>query len=144
MPILALVTLALHGLLAGVYYSFSMSVIPGLKAIDTDAAGTAMRSMNRKILTPWLFVPFLGAPIMALVSGIFAEGSSALWYFAAAAVSVVGSFGVTVAFNIPLNTALDAERIDFAEFAPRWNRLNILRAVSSVASLVLVGVGVAG
>jgi uncharacterized membrane protein len=144
MSILGLITLVLHGTLAGLYYSFSMSVIPGLKAIDADAADTAMRSMNRKILSPWLFVPFFGAPILALVSGLFAEGSSALWFFAAAAVSFVGSLVVTVVVNIPLNNSLDSKRIGFSEFHPRWNTFNVLRAVSSVASLVLVGVGLTG
>lgn len=144
MLILGLITLLLHGTLAGMYYSFSMSVIPGLKAIDADAADTAMRSMNRKILTPWLFVPFFGAPILALISGFFAQGSSALWFFVAAAVSLVGSLIVTVIVNVPLNNSLDSTRIGFAEFHPRWNTFNIVRTVSSVASLVLVGGGLAG
>lgn len=139
MTILGLATLALHGVLAGLFYAFSMSVMPGLRAVDDRAAGAAMRSINRKILTPWLFVPFLGAPVTALVAGFVSSGSAAPWYFAAAAVNVVGSLLITAAINVPLNNALDAGRITFGEYAPRWTMFNTVRAGATVVSLILVG-----
>lgn len=138
--VLGLVTLVLHGTLAGLFYAFSMSVMPGLRAVDADTAGEAMRSINRKILTPWLFVPFLGAPIAAVVAGFVSSGSAAPFYFAAAAVSVVGSLGVTAAINVPLNNALAEGRIGWGEYARRWAAYNTVRALASVVSLVLVGV----
>jgi uncharacterized membrane protein len=140
MMVLGLVTLVLHGTLAGLYYAFSMSVMPGLRAVDATAAGEAMSGINRKIQTPWLFVPFLGAPVAALVAGFLASGEAAPWYFAAAGVNLVGSLVVTAAINVPLNNALDAGRITFGDYAPRWTAFNTVRAVATVASLVLVGV----
>ncbi|EME18243.1 anthrone oxygenase family protein [Rhodococcus triatomae] len=140
MMVLGLVTLVLHGTLAGLFYAFSMSVMPGLRAVDAAAAGTAMRSINRKILTPWLFAPFLGAPVLAVVAGVLATGAAAPWYFAAAGVNLVGSVVVTAAVNVPLNNALEAGRISFDDYAPRWTAFNTARAAATVASLVLVGV----
>ncbi|MFD1813151.1 DUF1772 domain-containing protein [Rhodococcus gannanensis] len=140
MMVLGLVTLVLHGTLAGLYYAFSMSVMPGLRAVDATAAGEAMRGINRKIQTPWLFVPFLGAPVAALVAGFLASDPAAPWYFAAAGVNLVGSLVVTASINVPLNNALDAGRITFGDYAPRWTAFNTVRAVATVASLVLVGV----
>ncbi|MFD4294441.1 anthrone oxygenase family protein [Rhodococcus sp. NPDC058505] len=140
MLILGLVTLVLHGVLAGLYYAFSMSVMPGLKAVDDDAADAAMRSVNRKILTPWLFVPFLGAPVAAGAAGFLASGAAATWYFAAAAVNLVGSVLITAVVNVPLNNALLGGRIGFREYAPRWTAFNTLRAALCVVSLLLVGV----
>ncbi|NBE98351.1 DUF1772 domain-containing protein [Nonomuraea sp. KC401] len=138
---LPLIALALHGALAGLFYSFSMSVMPALNAIDTAQAEAAMRSINRKILNPWLYLVFLGSPVAALVAGLLADGPAALWFFAAAAVNFAGSFLVTVAINVPMNNALNEGTMPWRDFMRRWTAWNTFRAVASVASLVLVGVG---
>lgn len=139
--VLALVTLLLHGALTGLFYTFSMSVMPGLNAIDRARAEEAMRSINRKILNPWLYLVFLGSPLAALVAGFVA---SSVWFYAAAGVSFAGSFLVTVVVNVPMNNALDAGKMSWTEYAPRWTAFNTLRAVASAAGLVLVGIGLAG
>lgn len=143
MLILALVALALHGALTGLFYTFSMSVIPGLNALEPAQAEAAMRSISRKILNPWLYVPFLGAPPVTLVAGLMADGPAATWLFAGAAVNFAGSFLVTMVINVPMNNALDAGRMPWKEYSPRWTAWNTLRAVASTAGLVLVGAGLA-
>ncbi|MEV0391327.1 anthrone oxygenase family protein [Nonomuraea sp. NPDC050643] len=141
MQILALITLVLHGSLTGLFYTFSMSVIPGLNAIEPAQAEAAMRGINKKILNPWLYLVFLGSPIAALVAGFLADAPAAIWFFAAAAVSFVGSFLVTMAVNVPMNNAIDAGTMSWKDYAPRWTAWNTLRAVASAAGLVLVGIG---
>ena len=141
MLILALVTLVLHGALTGLFYTFSMSVIPGLNAIDPAQAETAMRSINVKILNPWLYLAFLGSPVAALVTGFLAGSPAAIWFFAAAAVSFVGSFLVTMVINVPMNNAVNAGTMSWKDYSPRWTAWNTFRAVASAAGLVLVGVG---
>jgi uncharacterized membrane protein len=141
MLVLALITLVLHGALTGLFYSFSMSVMPGLNAIDPAQAEAAMRSINRKILNGWLFIAFIGSPLAALVAGFLADGMAATWFFAAAGVNFAGSFLVTVAINVPMNNALDARTMSFKAYSPRWTAFNTLRTVACAASLVLVGLG---
>ncbi|WP_043624062.1 anthrone oxygenase family protein [Nonomuraea candida] len=141
---LALITLVLHGALTGLFYTFSMSVMPGLNAIEPDRAEAAMRSVNRKILNPWLYLVFLGSPIAALVTGFLADAPAAPWFFAAAGVSFVGSFLVTAAINVPMNNALDAGTMAWKDYSRRWTAFNTLRAVASAAGLVLVGIGLTG
>ncbi|MGN9842485.1 anthrone oxygenase family protein [Nonomuraea sp. H19] len=143
MLILALVTLALHGALAGLFYAFSMSVMPGLNAIEPAQAETAMRSVNRKILNPWLYIAFLGAPLTALAAGFLADAPAASWFFAAAGVGFAGSFLVTVAINVPMNNALNAGSMSWKDYSPRWTAWNTLRAVACFACLVLTGLGLA-
>ncbi|GAB2948006.1 DUF1772 domain-containing protein [Nonomuraea fastidiosa] len=138
MLVLALVTLLLHGALMGLFYAFSMSVMPGLNAIDPAHAGAAMRSINRKILNPWLFIVFMGSPLAALVTGIV---TGSVWFYAAAVVNGVGSFLVTVAINVPMNNALDAGTMPYQKYAPRWTRWNTIRTVACAVSLVLTGIG---
>ncbi|MED7929488.1 anthrone oxygenase family protein [Nonomuraea sp. LP-02] len=142
MLILALLTLVLHGLLAGLFYAFSMSVMPGLNAIEPAQAEAAMRSVNRKILNPWLFLVFLGSPVAALVAGLLAGGAAAVWFLAAAGVGFAGSFLVTVAVNVPMNNALDAGTMRWKDYSRRWTAWNTVRAVASTVSLALVGVAI--
>jgi uncharacterized membrane protein len=137
------VALALHAALTGLFYTFSMSVMPGLNALEPAQAEEAMRSVNRKILNPWLYIPFLGAPVAALVAGLLADAPAALWLFAAAGVNFAGSFLVTVAVNVPMNNALDAGEMPWKEYSRRWTAWNTLRAVASLVGLVLVGAGLA-
>ncbi|MCP2364084.1 putative membrane protein [Nonomuraea thailandensis] len=141
MLVLALITLVLHGALTGLFYAFSMSVMPGLNAIDPAQAESAMRSVNQKIQNVWLFLVFIGSPLAALVSGFLADGMAATWFFAAAGVNFVGSFLVTVAINVPMNNALDAGTMAFKDYSPRWTAFNTLRTVACAAGLVLVGLG---
>ncbi|MCK2213417.1 DUF1772 domain-containing protein [Actinomadura sp. ATCC 31491] len=140
---LALVTLVLHGLLAGLFYAFSMSVVPGLNAVEPAQAEAAMRGVNRKILNPWLFVVFLGSPVAALVAGLLADGAAATWFLAAAGVSFAGSFLVTAALNVPMNNALEAGTISWQDYSRRWTAWNTVRAAASVVSLALTGAGLA-
>ncbi|MBF8187141.1 DUF1772 domain-containing protein [Nonomuraea sp. K274] len=141
MVVLPLVTLVLHGALAGLFYAFSMSVMPGLNAVEPAQAEAAMRSVNRKILNPWLYVAFLGAPLAALAAGLLTGN---VWFYAAAGVNFAGSFLVTVAVNVPMNNAINAGTMPWKDYSPRWTGWNTLRAVASFASLVLVGIGLTG
>ncbi|MBB6545741.1 DUF1772 domain-containing protein [Nonomuraea rubra] len=141
MLVLALITLVLHGALTGLFYSFSMSVMPGLNAIDPAQAEAAMRSINRKIQNGWLYLIFLGSPLAALAAGFLADGMAATWFFAAAGVNFLGSFVVTMAINVPMNNAIDAGKLSYQDYSPRWTTFNTLRTVASAAGLVLVGLG---
>ncbi|MFG1948812.1 DUF1772 domain-containing protein [Nonomuraea sp. NPDC048826] len=141
MLILPLVALVLHGALAGLFYAFSMSVMPALDAVAPDRAEEVMRSINKKIVNPWLFIAFIGAPVASLVAGLLADGPAAVWFFAAAGVSAVGSFLVTAVVNVPMNNAVDAGTMPWKEYSPRWTAWNTVRTVASLAGLALMGVG---
>lgn len=141
MLILPLIALVLHGALAGLFYAYSMSVMPGLDKLGPDRAEEAMRHINRAILNPWLYLVFLGSPVAALAAGLVAGGPAAVWFHAAAGVSAVGSFLVTVVINVPMNNRIDAGAMSWKEYRPRWTAWNTVRTVASLASLALVGVG---
>lgn len=147
--------LMLTGLMAGLFYAFSVSVVPGLDAIGAESAVAAMRGINRKILNPTFFVTFLGPPVASAASGglllALDHPRPAAAFLLAAAVYVIGSFVPTAAVNVPLNNALDAQPTDtpgqaaqaWSDFSPRWTRWNTLRAGACTLSTALVGLGVA-
>ena len=151
----ATVTLALSGAMAGLFFAFSVSVMPGLDGIAADQAIRAMRSINRKILNPVFFVAFVGAPVAAAVTGGLLlwldQTAAAVVSFLAAAAYVLGAFVPTVVVNVPLNEALDAAEVPtdphdaarrWTDYSGRWTRWNTLRAAFSTVSLLLVGLAI--
>lgn len=145
-------TVILVGLMSGLFYSWSVSVMRGLKDLPDREFIVAMQSMNRAILNPLFFVAFMGAGILLIVSCVqhFQKPldlryllllSSTFFY-------LTGVFGVTVTVNVPLNNRLDVfnlETPDFNEikkirtdFETRWNFFNNIRTICSILSFITI------
>ncbi|GAA3149583.1 DUF1772 domain-containing protein [Nonomuraea roseoviolacea] len=140
----AIISLLFNGLMAGLFYVFSTTIMPAFAAIEPAQATAAMRSINRTILNP-LFLPvFLLAPVASLVAGVLllVGGASAagVLFLAAAAVYLLGTLATTALLNVPMNNALEAGGLDWPAYAPRWTTWNHVRSLSCAAALVLGGV----
>jgi uncharacterized membrane protein len=143
--ILLIATVA-TGLAAGLFYAFSVGVMPGLGRTDARTFVVAMQQINVAIVNPWFLVTFLGAPVLTIVAAALhlrADGRAALPWIAAALVLYGVAFVVTIAFNIPLNNALDAagapdQITDVAQvrdhFEATWVRWNVVRTVASTGA----------
>ena len=148
--IILVIAATFTALMAGLFYAWSCSVMLGFARLSDREFVSAMQKTNRAIQNPVFFAAFFGAPIFLLISTIvFYAQSLRFWFLLAASlVYIFGTFGVTVAGNVPLNnriesfsleTAVDAEiakqRLDFER---PWNRLNTIRTISATLALVLV------
>jgi uncharacterized membrane protein len=138
--------------MAGLFYAWSCSVIPGLHRLPNDQYLVAMRSINRAILNPMFFVGFIGAALLlpvcawrcVVVNGI--AGSS--FVLVALVIYWVGTMGVTTLGNVPLNNMLDAQQLDGittdtavrvrSAFETAWVRLHTIRTIAAVITLVLL------
>jgi uncharacterized membrane protein len=142
------------GGMAGIFFAFSVAVMPGLDAAKATAAIASMQSINQKIQNPLFLLTFVGAPLFGVLAGgvllAVGERRAALLFFAAAAVYVLGSFLPTAVVNVPMNNALDATRIpsDLAEaagvwagYSPRWTAWNHLRTAACSISLLVMALG---
>ncbi|MGV9303295.1 MULTISPECIES: anthrone oxygenase family protein [unclassified Nonomuraea] len=147
--VIAVLSLVLLGAMAGLFYGFTISVMPGLDAIRPDQAVAAMRSANRKILNPVFLLMYLAAPVAPVAAGVLllvqdvpAAGTA---FLVAGGLYVLGAFAVTAAVNVPMNNALEAGRGEperlWAAYSARWRRWNTLRGLVSFASLAIAGVG---
>ncbi|QVQ50641.1 DUF1772 domain-containing protein [Spiractinospora alimapuensis] len=151
--VIGVISALLIGVNAGIFVAFSVSVLPGLNRIPPEHAIPAARGVNRAILNPVFFVFFLGAlvgPIVAAVFAYIAGVPVAGWLSVLAAVIyLVGTFGVTMAINVPLNNQLendgdpDPERDPsgrsaqrWATFAIPWMNWNAVRSVACVIGLL--------
>lgn len=60
--------IALTGLSAGLFYAWSVSVIPGTRKIPDPVYLETMQSINRAILNPAFFLIFFGSPLALGIS----------------------------------------------------------------------------
>ncbi|WP_405780695.1 DUF1772 domain-containing protein [Streptomyces sp. NBC_00859] len=143
--LLALAVLS-TGLYAGFMFAFAVGVMPGLKLLTDEQFSAAMRRINEKVPGPWFLLVFLGVvalPAVALAVAVDGRTGTARWLLAAGLACAVVSHLVTVAGNVPLNSALAApagrgDGAARAAFETRWNRLHLVRTVVSTAAFALV------
>ncbi|WP_089893483.1 anthrone oxygenase family protein [Chitinophaga arvensicola] len=147
--LLLLITLVASALMAGLFFAYACSVNPGLGRLADRGYLSAMQSINRAILNPVFFAPFMGSLVLLPLATWAAWSSGGGWLLAATGMYFAGVFGVTIAGNVPLNNALDKLELQAASeeqlaqyranFEKRWNRLNLVRTVCAVLTLALVG-----
>ncbi|MEO8404869.1 MAG: anthrone oxygenase family protein [Chitinophagaceae bacterium] len=150
--IILLITAVLTALITGLFYSYSCSVNPGLGNLPDNQYLAAMQSINRAILNPVFFASFMGTLILLPVCAWMYYGQPDSNRFTllliAALVYAIGTFGVTMACNVPLNDALNAFDLKSAtaeslmaqreKFEATWNKWHMVRTVASLISLILV------
>ncbi|MEV4146605.1 anthrone oxygenase family protein [Amycolatopsis sp. NPDC049691] len=123
------------GLVAGLFYAYACSVMPGIGRGDDRTFVEAMRGINAAIVNPVFLLTFLGAPLLAGVA-IFLNPGPRPWVIAGFA-CLVAMLVITGVVNIPLNNALESGGDDYAAvragFEAGWVRWNVLRAVVSTA-----------
>jgi uncharacterized membrane protein len=137
------------GLVAGLYAGFAVAINPAFAQLAAQPYVAAMQAINVVIVNPWFAIGFFGAPLLLpLAAWLHRRAHRQRWQLVAATlVFWVGSLGVTVLVNVPLNnqlaavqwqrapaTAVQAAR---AHFAPAWNRWHTVRTLASVAAFGL-------
>ncbi len=150
--ILLSITTLFSGLMAGLFYAWSISVTPGIGKTDNISYLKAFQSMNRAILNPAFFIVFFGLVVLLIYLSFASyhnmQPNQYRLIISATALYLGGIMLVTIAGNIPLNNSLEALQIDlmspeqmsaFREgFESKWNRLNMIRTVSSAISFLLL------
>ncbi|WP_285751119.1 anthrone oxygenase family protein [Lentzea sp. NBRC 105346] len=120
------------GLMAGLFFSFSTAVMPGLRDLSADAARAAMRRVNVRIQNPLFLLVFLGTGVLSGIAVFNGRVIGGLLY-------IVGSLLLTMFVNVPMNNRL--ERTDDAywpEYLSRWTLWNHVRTVASAGALVML------
>ncbi|MFF1412570.1 anthrone oxygenase family protein [Streptomyces sp. NPDC058289] len=144
---LLVLSTVLVGLMAGLFFAFDVSVMPGLAKTDDRTYVTAMQSFNAVIDGNPLFGTVFVVALLAAFAAAFVEARAgrravALWAAVAAAAYLV-VLVVTFAVNIPLNNELadvgDAAKLtDFSvveKFKGTWETANIVRTLICAAAL---------
>jgi uncharacterized membrane protein len=136
------------GLLAGLYFAFSVFIMTALGRIGQAAGIAAMNAINMAIIQS-LFMPvFLAttaaSAALAAIALLRWGDPGAMAMAAGGVLHVLGMFVVTMIFNVPLNNALAATDPASHEAAALWARYltdwtlwNHVRTVASMAACAL-------
>ncbi|MGH8079970.1 MAG: DUF1772 domain-containing protein [Lysobacter sp.] len=134
------------GLMAGFFYAFSICVMRALAQRPAAEAMAAMQAINRVVLNPWFLPLFVGTALLVVALAVIAliQGvdASSICIAIGAAAYALGTFAVTMNFNVPLNNALAAaasqdpasDRL-WADYLTVWTRWNHVRSLSALLSL---------
>jgi uncharacterized membrane protein len=112
------------GVMAGFFFAFSMCVMTALGRQPPAAGISAMQSINVVVLNPWFFAAFFGTAVACIILVVLAligwSKPGALFLFVGSLAYLIGSIGVTIVFNVPLNNRLAAISPDSSEGAAMW------------------------
>ena len=140
----------LSGLAAGLCFTWTNAVTPGIGKLNDLGYLSAFQQMNRSILNPLFFLVFFG-PLFAGIAAVYTnKGVTPIFWLilAAATLYFLGVALVTIFGNVPLNEMLDNTDLTNitledtrslrSKFESRWNRLHLIRTLSSVLSFGLL------
>lgn len=133
------------GLVAGVFFAFSTFVMKALSRLPHGAGIAAMQSINVVVLNSWFMAAFLGtaaACVLAMISSLLRwHDAHAVYLVVGSALYLVGTFLVTVVFNVPKNQALakvtpadpDGASL-WATYLFSWTAWNHVRTAAALAA----------
>lgn len=146
---LAILTAVLAALSAGSLFAFSSFVMGALNRLAPAEAIAAMQSINIVVVNPLFMGAYMGAAacFAVLAIGAFSDlsASPSMLLLAAAALYIIGTIGVTMVFNVPLNNELAAANPSGAEaqsiwsaYYGSWQLWNHIRTATGMLALVLL------
>lgn len=139
------------GLIAGTFFAFSTFVMSALGRLPAAQAIAAMQSINITVINPVFLGGFMGTAALGALLAVMAlfnwQAPGAAYLLPGSALYLIGTFGVTMAFNVPLNNALAAVAPDSTEGArlwthylrtwTQWNHVRMAAALLAAASFTL-------
>ena len=140
------------GLIAGLFFAFSVSVMKALARLPSAGGIAAMQSINIAILNPLFLSVFFGTAagcaLVMITSLARWHYPSSVYLLVGGALYLVGSLLVTIVFNVPKNDALasvapaDPDSVGlWAGYLASWTTWNHVRTVASLASLSSLIIG---
>ena len=139
------------GLMAGFFFAFSICVMKALGAIPLAHGISAMQSINVAVINPWFLTPYFGMAVLSVLLSIASvlrwHEPGAVYVVAGGLLYFLGTFLVTMLFNVPRNNALAAVAATSAEGAAlwadyliawtKWNHLRTIAALAGAASFTI-------
>ena len=141
----------LTGLSAGLCFTWSNAITPGIGKLDDLGYLSAFQQMNRSIINPMFIIVFFGPFFLGLFNlYLFKNASISVIWLLIFAISFyfIGVLLVTIFGNVPLNEILDKTDLSKASledlkllrnrFETKWNRLHLIRTVTSITSFIIL------
>ncbi|MBO3118054.1 DUF1772 domain-containing protein [Winogradskyella sp. DF17] len=141
------------GLTAGLCFTWSNAVTPGIGRLDNLSFLKAFQAMNRAIINGKFMIVFFGPVLLLFLNTyLFKGNNTCFWLFLIAALLFFVGIGlVTIFGNVPLNEVLDKSNLELLskvelqelrdKFEQPWNQWHLIRTLSSFSAFVLLVIG---
>lgn len=147
---IAIVAIVGAAVVTGLLFAFSNFVMRALSDLPAEYGMQAMQRINERILNPVFFIFFFGTPALCSVivyvafGVINTPGYGSL--FSGAIAYLLGPFGITLLFNVPLNNKLAITPKARAEeewpvYRRKWQTWNHIRSYIGILSVFLMTLG---
>jgi uncharacterized membrane protein len=142
------------GLMAGVFFAFSTFVMPALARFQPPQGIAAMQSINITAINSLFMLALFGTALACLILAVSAlfkwQQLGAVYLLVGSLLYLVGTIGVTIAFNVPLNDALAIVKPDspegatlWAKYLTDWTFWNHVRTIASLVAAALLTLAIA-
>lgn len=142
------------GLMAGVFFAFSIFVMAGLARLPSAQGLAAFQSINRTASHPLLMAALFGTALACVVLVVWMVSNRSEpgfgWVLAGSASYVLGGLAVTIVRNVPMNLAVERLSADdpaaaarWTSYAARWTRWNHVRTLAALGAAALLTVALA-
>lgn len=146
--ILLLLATVGSGLIGGLFFIFSNTIMTTFDRLPNAHAIEAMQTLNAVILNPLFFLAFFGTAVICLILLTVAafnwSAPGALYLILGSLIYLIGSIGVTMVCNVPLNNSLmaianleAAPSTAWMDYSVPWTWWNHIRTVASLISAAL-------
>jgi uncharacterized membrane protein len=137
--------------MSGLFFAFSNFIMRALDRLPGTQGMAAMRSINVAILTPLFLLALMGTAALCVALGVVAvfrlDEHDGPYLLAGSLLYLVGAVGLTMAYHVPRNDALEATEPDdpsapalwdryLAEWLP-WNHVRTVACLAATAMLIV-------
>ncbi|MGL4882583.1 MAG: DUF1772 domain-containing protein [Waterburya sp.] len=135
------------GLIAGVFFAFSSFVMNALARLEPPQGIAAMQFINITVINFSFMAVFLGTALVCIVLSVFSllkwHQPDTVYLLLGSLLYLLGTFLVTIAFNVPLNetlakvesTSVEGAKL-WASYLTNWTFWNHVRTVAALAATV--------
>lgn len=140
------------GLMAGLFFVFSVAVMKAFSRLPSAEGIAAMQSINVAIINPIFLTVFIGtaaACVFVIIASLLHPSESGdIYLILGSVLYLVGTFLVTVVFNVPKNNMLasvspadpDSAGL-WAGYLDKWTAWNHVRTGAALAATALLIIG---
>ncbi len=139
------------GMSAGLCFTFINTISPGLGRLTDIGYLQSFQQINKTILNPWFMIVFF-VPFLLNLANLYLFkdfSNSVVWLLIVATIFYFfGLVLITIFGNVPLNEILDKTDLSITSpedlknlrdrFEVKWNRLHLIRSLTSVISFFLL------
>ncbi len=141
--------IVLTGLMAGIYFAFSVFIMRALSELPPLQGAQAMNQINAVILKTIFLPMFFGTSLwyvgLMVWSTLNWQGMRSMLIIVAACCYIIGMFFVTALGNVPMNKQLQANAKNPAalvqywlSYQREWTALNHVRMMACIVSSALL------